>query len=797
MKTMKIVCAALLVVGSFVGGCKPASEPEAAVELRSEALTVSATNLALQVSENSCWNSGSQSFFQVKNNDASTVKLSDVTIKFWINDTTGSPVVPHVWYGGCVTSPNGTCVHPVSNVTASASKFTACGPDAQHQANWEITVSNTDSTTISPGNTWSNLQTAINLASYASFSPGSNTWYSACGSGQPYQPDAHFSVYVKGDLVTNLGITAPECRAPHGSQAIGGYSMPPASPQVGSLPKDTVLTLALSLPLRSLSTLQATIDAAADPASPTYRQWLKPAELEATYLPTTNDFSTLTAWATSKGLQVSSQPSHMVAGLVGTVAKIEAAFFVNMITARRPDGTIYYTPDRRPTLELGTQVLGISGIDDFIPARVAASGGRAPNPPGGLQSNDFRDGYLGAAPSSCASLTGAGQTIGVFTYGTGFNQSDVQAYITNTGLTGVSTPTINVAGTPSGTTPTPLASDDGSSGLEASLDIEMAIAMAPGAQVVVFEGNNLDLTLEAMVNQPNIAQLTSSWYLPTSATTPQLHTLMAAQGQAFFEASLDFGSYAVAAAPQPVGSSCLSAPMGPNVTFDMPYITLVGGTELNVLNGAYQSESAWAGSGGGILPSVSLPPWQANANSANAKLSATSRNVPDVAMPANGIYVVYSTCDNQALPGIGGKVAANLCTNNVQCNSVPDGKGGVFSVYSGCKAGGETKGTATTIGGTSAATPLWAGFMALANQKNQAQGRIGFPNPTIYAIGRGPSYATSFNDIKHRTSSPAACDGTQSTAVAGYDQTTGWGSPKCGLISQLSPGVVTPPSPPS
>jgi subtilase family serine protease len=779
-----------------VGGCESVSHSETAVEKRTSAVMLSGTNLDLQVSGNSCWGNGSQSYFQVKNNDSAAVKLSDITIKFWVNDTTGSPVVPHVPYGGCVTAANGTCVHPISNVTASASRFTGCGPDGQHQANWEITVSTTDSTTLSPGFTWSNLQTGLNLASYAAFSPGSSTWYSSCGTGQPFHTDAHYGVYVGGALVTNNGIAAPDCRAPHGSQPITTYDPPPASPQVGSLPKDKVLTLALSLPLRNLASLQAAIDDAADPASPNYRKWLQPADLEASYLPAASDFSALTTWATSQGLQVSSQPSHMVVGLIGTVAQIEKALFVNMITGRRPDGTIFYAPDRRPTLDFGITVLGISGIDDFIPARVAFSGGRAPAPlAGGLQSNDFRDGYLGAAPSSCASLTGAGQTVGIFTFNVGFNAADIQTYITNTGIVGASLPTVNVAGTPAGKTPAPLADDDGGGSLEASLDIEMVTAMAPGAQVVVFEGNNVDLILDAMVNSPNIAQLTSSWFVGTSATTPQLHTLMAAQGQAFFEASMDFGSYALAAAPQPPKSSCNSAPMPANMTFDMPYITIAGGTELNLNAGTYVSESAWGGSGGGILPAVSIPAWQANANPGNAKLSGVSRNVPDVSMPADGVYIVFSSCDNVGLPGIGGQVAPALCKGNVQCNVVPDGKGGTLSLYSGCKAGGQTQ-QAGGIGGTSAATPLWAAFLALVNQKNQAHGKIGFPNPTIYGIGRGANYGTSFNDVSDGSASQAACDGTQYTAVAGYDQVTGWGSPKCGLISQLSPDAPKPPTPP-
>ena len=190
------------------------SHSDQLVETRQSAIDLSGVSLDLQESGNSCLGNSSQTYFQVKNNAAAAVKVSDITVKYWINDTTGSPVVPHVWYGGCVTAANGTCVHPVTGVTASASSFSACGPDAQHQANWEITVSTTDTTTVGSGFTWSNLQTGVNLASFAPFSPGSSTWYSPCGTGQPFHADGHYAIYVQGQLVTDLGITPPECRAP-------------------------------------------------------------------------------------------------------------------------------------------------------------------------------------------------------------------------------------------------------------------------------------------------------------------------------------------------------------------------------------------------------------------------------------------------------------------------------------------------------------------------------------------------------------------------------------------------------
>ena len=224
-----------------VVGCGRASGPNEEVEIQTSAITLSGANLDLQVSGNSCSANGSQTYLQVKNGDSSPVKLADITMKFWVNDTTGSAVVPQVAYGGCVTNAAGTCVHPVSNVTATASKFTGCGPDAQHQANWEITVSTTDTTSVSPGFTWSGIQTAVHLASYANFSPGSSTWYSSCGSGQPFHSDAHYSVYVKGELVvTNLGITPPGCRA---DQSLTVQVPPAMSPRAFALVASGALNL--------------------------------------------------------------------------------------------------------------------------------------------------------------------------------------------------------------------------------------------------------------------------------------------------------------------------------------------------------------------------------------------------------------------------------------------------------------------------------------------------------------------------------------------------------------------------
>ena len=164
-----------------------------------------------------------------------------------------------------------------------------------------------------------------------------------------------------------------------------------------------------------------------------------------------------------------------------------------------------------------------------------------------------------------------------------------------------------------------------------------------------------------------------------------------------------------------------------------------------VWNAGYLT-NAWAdngngnwGSGGGISATYSLPSWQTNVSMAANNGSVVMRNVPDVAMPADNIFVVSS--------------------------------GGVESVG----------------GGTSASAPLWAGFTALVNQQIVANGKnpIGFLNPTLYSIANTAAYANCFHDV---TVGSNTWSGSPSLfyAVSGYDLCTGLGSPNgVNLISTL------------
>jgi hypothetical protein len=124
-------------------------------------------------------------------------------------------------------------------------------------------------------------------------------------------------------------------------------------------------------------------------------------------------------------------------------------------------------------------------------------------------------------------------------------------------------------------------------------------------------------------------------------------------------------------------------------------------------------------------------------NSGNTELSSTFRNFPDVSMVSINLFAVYSN------------------------------------------------GTQSFVDGTSASAPLWAGFMALANAQAGSQGPLGFINPAIYRIGgNSAQYTLSFNDVNSGQNTDACGFGYHATA--GYDLSTGWGTPKCGLIGQLA-----------
>jgi len=490
----------------------------------------------------------------------------------------------------------------------------------------------------------------------------------------------------------------------------------------GRLPATNHLRLAIGLPLRNRAALTNLLQQIYDPASPNFHHYLTPEEFTAQFGPTTQDYQAVIDFANSNGLAVvGTHGNRMLLDVSGKAADVEKAFHVNLQTYQHPaEAREFFAPDAEPSVNGKLPVLHVSGLDNYslphpllhklpVPSATPATGS---SPGGGYMGADFRNAYV---PGSA--LTGAGQMVGLLQFDSGFFQRDITAYETLTGLPNVPVQAVLLNGYGGG----PGVAND-----EVSLDIEMVISMAPGvSKILVFEGSVTDDILNAMASSNQVKQLSASWSYGIDSTTEQIFQQFAAQGQSFFNASGDFDAWV-----GPIFPPC-----------DDPYITIVGGTTLTTgAGGAWASETVWnwgtefgvdgIGTGGGISTSYVIPSWQASVNMTANQGSTTMRNIPDVALTADNVYVLY-----------GG------------------GQQGLF-------------------GGTSCATPLWAGFMALVNQQAATSGKpaLGFINPSIYAIAAGGSYTSCLHDITTGNNTWSGSPG-KFFAVTGYDLCTGWGTP--------------------
>ena len=221
-------------------------------------------------------------------------------------------------------------------------------------------------------------------------------------------------------------------------------------------------------------------------------------------------------FARKYGLEVTVTHSNRVLlDVAGQVADIEKAFQVTLHTYQHPtEARQFYAPDVEPSVEAGLAVLDISGLT-ITPFRVRRHTGHRSQPAAGLGSGsgpsgshmgkDFRNAY---APG--VTQTGAGQMVGLLAF-EAFYAGDITTYETMAGLPNVPIQVVLL----DGFNGIPVTTDPIGT-VEASLDIEMAIAMAPGlSKVVVFDAgpNNgvLNDILNAMAANPQIKQFSSSW----------------------------------------------------------------------------------------------------------------------------------------------------------------------------------------------------------------------------------------------------------------------------------------------
>ncbi len=503
------------------------------------------------------------------------------------------------------------------------------------------------------------------------------------------------------------------------------------APFVGRLPATQSMRIDIVLPTRE--GLDSFLHELYDPSSPSYRQFLTVEQFTERFGPSQQDFDALIRFAKTNGFTVTGgSRDAMDVQLKGSVAAIETALHVRMGLYHDPvENRNFYAPDREPTVDLPFQLWHITGLDNYSIPRSALvrrpPGVKPPASVGSCPGASFCGSDMRAAYYEGTSLTGKGQNIGLLEF-YGFDIADVNTYYKNA----KQKRTAKVVGISTDGSPLQCLKSKGCDDTEQTIDITQALGMAPGVTAVyLYVSNNSDTAMLSSMSshKPLPLNLSASWlWTPVDPKMDDpFFKKMAAQGQSYFNAAGDSGSWKKTT--QFVWPA------------DAAYITSVGGTEL-ITKGAgkgWASETVWPDGGGGISPdNIKIPSWQklkgviTKANEG----STTLRNGPDVSANANWSFYV---CANQT-----------TCSENL-------------------------------YGGTSFAAPMWAGYLALANQQaaTKKDPPPGFINPTIYPLGLGKGYSTDFHDITVGSNG--------FPATKGYDLATGWGSPNTdGLINALA-----------
>ena len=511
-----------------------------------------------------------------------------------------------------------------------------------------------------------------------------------------------------------------------------------------------MLDLRIIVPSKDQAGLDNFIKGLYDRKSPNYHKFLTPAQFALLYGASATDSSMVLQYLKSQGLTVKSQSnSGLILRVTGTVSTVEPAFKVYINNYKRKDGKTVFAPDTDPTIppQIAGKINAIVGMDNTIKfyPRYHVQNLQSAKPsvkPAASPAFLGHGGLLGPSDITTAynlnsvASNGSGQILGLYELD-GYSASDITAFegnysLPNVTLTNVYTDGAN--GVPGFDSP------------EDVLDIDLAIGTAPGLNsILIYEAPN---SASGWIDQwnkiasDNIAKVIScSWGATEANLFPSYdHTVfsqLAAQGQTVFASSGDAGAYDNCdGGTLPPSCTVNGAPAPGVISVDDPasdpFITGVG---ISILTegggGVYVSETGSLYGGGGISAYWPIPVYQQGLTLAPGSLvSTTMRNVPDVSFTAD-----------------------------------PATTYGIFLSTGGFSAGWHG------FWGSSAAAPIWAGFIARVNQGRLAAGEpvIGYLNPSLYQIAQGPNYTNDFHDITSGNNSFYP-------GKTGFDDATGLGS---------------------
>ncbi|MFL6426982.1 MAG: protease pro-enzyme activation domain-containing protein [Acidobacteriaceae bacterium] len=665
-------------------------------------------------------------------------------------------------------------------------------------------------------------------------------------------------------------VSVPQAAVPQITQAVNNRQritlkgnvrpMPRRARDLGAVdinaPAGRVLLL-LKRPAEQETALQQFIQDVHTPGSASYHHWLTPAQLGSQFGPAESDVQAVIAWLQSQGFAVAKvSQARTTIEFSGTAGQIESAF-ATKIHSFQIDGVSHIANIADPQIPaaLAPVVAGISPLNDFRPkpmhtapvARTLVAAPTSANPHAmtsvarnaqslSVRSNytDNSNGSYVVTPADFATiyntpnqtlnknyaasknLTGTGVTIGI-AGDSNVDLSNVANYRKLFGLPAL-TPTVTIDGSDPGT-----GSGDE---VEALLDLEVASAVAPGANLTLYTAQDttfqsgLILAIQRALDDNAINILNVSFggceaYQGTSGNQQILNLWQqaAAQGISVTVSTGDSGS-----AGCDDGNTELAAAQGlqVNAFASTPYNIAVGGTDFNQdqTNIGLYWNATNSSIGGSALKYIPEIPW----NDSTTTIGPLTGNVAfqdtngdtNIAGAGSGVSgCLTATVDqNGNVSGCTGaypKPGWQSGFGPASVRETPDvslfaSNGFDFSIWLLCASGigGDQPGDqdCTTpasgsiengsytsyqvVGGTSASSPAFAGVLALVVQNLQSGStpnvRLGQANYTLYPLSK--QHASAFNDVTVGNNSVVCTAGTPdcgtNTFLTGYDAGNGY-----------------------
>jgi kumamolisin len=562
--------------------------------------------------------------------------------------------------------------------------------------------------------------------------------------------------------------------------------------RVGAAAADRELTLLLGL-RRDEAGLARFVSAVSGPGSVRYRRYLDVPELARRFGASRETRRSVLSWLRARGMRgrVSATGAWVEASL--TAGRAQRLFGARLGAFRSAAGDRFVAPvgRPRPPAALRGEVTELVGLDD---RRVDSASARAAQALPPVEQNELellarREGSSIRANTGtrrgCPAGRGAGTPLGLSTLPAytpnqylhayrfdalhrrrwrgqgqrvalieidGFLRSDVVTFGRCFGLRVPPTPVTRVG---IGRNLPP--------GDETVLDLEVLTAAAPGLteiQVVETAGSDASLikgyervlarprARRASVVSASLGECEPDFYGRKHAIRLYEHVfrIAAATGISNLASTGDTGSTGCPRAGN-TGALALLAVQLPSTS---PHVTAVGGTNLELdSHNRVVEEIVWrdaplafGGGTGGYSIFFRRPAWQRGPG-----ISGAERIVPDLAMLADPVPGYANYCTSEACGGLGW----------------------------------------SSVGGTSAATPLLAGGIAIANQQARSAKRppLGFLNPLIYRLARRGSRRPVFNDVVRTNNDlaamlPPSAGGGRAlgccAAKKNHDAASGWGS---------------------